>query len=324
MRVVYWARIQLARKQIVEKIGAMTGIELIVLETLPEVLAALPGADAFLTYDAPKADAAQVVKVLDDPASKTKLMHVITAGREGFEAAGLPKKVTITYAAGAVSPAVAEHAMALLLAMGRRVPDMMVQKAAHQWDRSIATRAISLEGQTLAIIGFGHIGRELALRARAFGMKVTCVSRSAAPDPLLDEVYPMASLHEALGRADAVVIAIAMAAETRHLFDAKTLAACKRGALLVNIARGAIIDQAALRDALVSGQLGGAGLDVTDPEPLPADDPLWDAPNLVLSPHFAGGGSAASMRRLADGAAENLERFARGESLLHVVADGAR
>ncbi len=320
MRVVYWTRLALARPQITERLKAMADVDLVIVDTVPALLAALPQAEALLLYDAPKADAAQVVSALDAPGNTVRWMHFITAGREGFEAAGLPKNVAITYAAGAVSPAVAEHAMALLLALARRVPDMLVQQAAHRWDRAIGTRAFSLEGMTMTIVGFGQIGRELAVRARAFGMQVHCVSRSGAPDPLLDKTYPLTALHAGLAAADVVVVAIAMAPETRGLIGAAEFAACKKGAVLINIARGAILDQAALGAALQSGQLGAAGLDVTDPEPLPADDPLWGAPNLLLSPHYAGGGSAASLRRLADGVEDNLRRLMRGEPLQHRVA----
>ena len=117
----------------------------------------------------------------------------------------------------------------------------------------------------------------------------------------------------------AFVVTAALTPQTRHLFDAAAFARCKPSALFVNVARGGLVDQAALRDALVEGRIAGAALDVTDPEPLPAGDPLWSAPNLVISPHFAGGGSTGSLRRLAEGAAENLRRSMAGEPLLHQV-----
>ena len=145
--------------------------------------------------------------------SRVRWMHFVSAGREGFEAAGLPRGVTITYAAGAVAPTVAEHAMALLLALARRVPEMVMQGAESRWDRALATRAISLEGGTLVIVGSGHIGIEVARRARTFGMRTVGLSRRAAADPALDESLPLDQLHAALARADAVVIAIALGAE---------------------------------------------------------------------------------------------------------------
>ena len=317
MRVLYWARLGLARAAITNGLKAVPGCELVVAETTDQVIAALPGAHALVLYDAPAADAKRVTAAI--AGSAVRWMHFVSAGREGFEAAGLPKGVAITYAAGAVAPTVAEHAMALLLALARRVPEMVTQGVERRWDRALAARALSLEGGTIAIVGTGHIGIEVARRARAFGMHTVGLSRRAAADAALDESLPLERLHATLSRADAVVIAIALADGTRHLIDRPALAACKRGAMIVNIARGDIIDQAALIDALVSGQIGAAGLDVTSPEPLAADDPLWQAPNVLIAPHFGGGGSAASIARLARGVTDNLSRLMTGQPLLHIV-----
>lgn len=317
MRVLYWARLALARQAITDAVQAQPGCRLTVVDRLDDVLAGVPGADALVLYDAPQADARRIVDALSG--SPVRWMHFVSAGREGFEAAGLPRGIVITSAAGAVAPTVAEHAMALLLALGRRIPEAVVQAHERRWDRALAARARSLEGATLAIVGTGHIGLHLAQRARAFGMKTIGVSRRAEADPRLDESRPLAELHAVLARADAVVIAIALAAETRHLIDRSALAAYKPGALLVNVARGGVVDQDALVDALAAGHIGGAGLDVTDPEPLPADHPLWTAPNVLITPHFAGGGSVASIQRLASGVAANLQRLLNGDPLLGVV-----
>ncbi|MCX7685517.1 MAG: NAD(P)-binding domain-containing protein [Acetobacteraceae bacterium] len=321
MRVVYWARLGLARPQVTAALEAVPGALLTVVETLPELLAALPGAEALVTYDAPPPAAREVVAALSAPGATVRWMHLLTAGREGFEAAGLPRALAVTWAAGAVAPTVAEHAMALLLALARRIPEMAEQTRAARWDRAPAARAVSLEGGTLALIGFGHIGREVARRAQAFGMRVVALTRRPAADPLVDEALPLDALHEVLPRADAIVVALALAPATRHLLDAEAFARCRPGALLVNVARGGLVDQAALRAALERGALGGAALDVTEPEPLPPDDPLWGAPNLIVSPHFAGGGSRTSLARLADGAAANLRRLMAGEPLMNLVPD---
>ena len=317
MRVLYWARLALARAAIIDAVQAVPGCQLTVADTLDDALAGVAHADALVLYDAPVADARRMVDALRH--TPVRWMHVVSAGREGFEAAGLPRGLVITSAAGAVAPTVAEHAMALLLALGRRLPEAVLQGRESRWDRALAARARSLEGGTLAIVGTGHIGLELATRARAFGLHTVGVSRRVIDDPRLDESRPLADLHAVLARADAVAIAIALAEGTRHLIDRRALAACKRGALLVNVARGGVIDHPALVEALASGQIGGAGLDVTDPEPLPADDPLWSAPNVLITPHYAGGGSAASIRRLADGVAGNLQRLLSGQPLQGIV-----
>jgi phosphoglycerate dehydrogenase-like enzyme len=246
-------------------------------------------------------------------------MHFIAAGREGFEAAGLPRGIAISYAAGAVAATVAEHALALMLALGRRVPEFAQQARERRWDRAVSARASSLEGQTLAIVGYGSIGIELARRARPFGMRVVAVTRSAKASGDVDAVFGLDALHRVLGDADVVAIAIALNDQTHHLIGRAALAACKRGAMLVNVARGGVVDQVALAEALRSGQIGSAALDVTDPEPLPPSDPLWDCPNLLISPHFAGGGSKASVGRIVGGVLGNLKKLMAGEPLDNVI-----
>lgn len=324
MRIVYWARMALARQQIIERAGAIPGVELQVTHTLEETLAALPGATGFVLVHGPQEEARQVMAVLRAPGNTVRWMHFISAGREGYEECGWPPGVTVTYAGGGVSPAVAEHAMALLLALARRIPDLVsTVMATKTFDRNlVAPNARSLEGSTLALVGYGHIGRGVARRAKAFDMRVISVSRSAQPEADVDQAWPLSRLHEALALADAVVVAIALTPETTHLLGEAEFDACKRGALLVNVARGPVVDSAALRAALRDGRLGGAGLDVTDPEPLPPEDPLWDCPNILISPHYAGSGSPASVERLAQGVIENLHRLRAGEPLLSVVSEG--
>lgn len=319
MKVIFWARIALAKTQLIEQLAAVPGAELVVTESLDQTLAALPGAEALVLADAPPAEARRLVDAVGAPGSSLRWMHFITAGHEGFDAVGFPPGVAVSYAAGGAAPAVAEHAMALLLALGRRIPEMLEQAARKHWDRAPSVRAVSLEGQTIAIVGFGHIGREFAQRARGFGVRLIGLSRAGRVDPLLDEARPLSELHAVLAEADVVIVAVALNSQTHHLLDAAAIAACKRGAVIVNVARGGVLDQVALRAALESGQLGGAALDVTDPEPLPPGDPLWGAPNLIISPHYAGGGSSATLRRLAGGAAENLRRLLDGEPLKDLI-----
>ncbi|MBX6319974.1 D-2-hydroxyacid dehydrogenase [Pigmentiphaga sp.] len=320
MRLLYWANAKIGRTQILERLGAVEGLELVTVESLDDVLARLPSADALALYDPPLDQARQLVQALEAPTSKVRWMHVLTAGREKLEQAGLPRHIAVTCAAGANAVAVAEHALALMLALCRRLPDAVEARARGTWDRSMARSASSLEGATLAIVGYGYVGRQIARRARAFDMHVLTVSRAAQRDEWVHEALPMERLHEALARADVIVTSIALTPQTRHLLGRAEFAQCKRGALLVNIARGGVIDQAALCDALASGQLGGAGLDVTDPEPLPDSDPLWKAPNLLLTPHYAGAGSPRGLERMAEGLAENARRFMAGEELLHRVS----
>jgi phosphoglycerate dehydrogenase-like enzyme len=322
VRIIYWAKLQLAKQEIIAAVKPMPGVELQVTTSLAETLAAMPGAAALFLVHGPQEEARQVFASLQSPKNTVKWLHFISAGREGYEELGWPPGIDVTYAGGGVSPGVAEHAMALALALGRRVPDLVSKVMAQRlWDRTlVAPQSRSLEGATMAIVGYGHIGRELAKRAKAFDMRIVSVSRTPRPEPLVDQAFPLTQLKEALALADVVVVAIALTPETTHLLGDAEFESCKPGALLINVARGPVLDQPALVRALHSGRLGGAGIDVSDPEPLPPDDPLWTAPNVLISPHYAGSGNPNNIKRLADGAAENLRRFVAGEPLLHLVS----
>lgn len=320
LRVIYWARLQLAKQQVLAALQSVEGVELVVVEKLPECLAALKSADALILYDAPGEQARPLTEALSAPGNTVRWMHFLTAGREGFDECGLPPKVTVTWPAGCVAPTVAEHAMALLLALVRGVPAMLEHQAKRHWSRiDVSAKATSVEGRTMAIVGYGQIGRELARRARPFGIRTIGVSRTVRHDEALDEGRALADLDNVLPRADIVAIALPLTRATHHLFDRRRLALCKPGVILINVARGGLVDQQALAEALASGHVGAAGIDVVDPEPLPADDPLWNAPNLLLSPHFGGGASAVSQARLAASAADNLRRLLAGQPLQHIV-----
>lgn len=201
--------------------------------------------------------------------------------------------VIVTNPSGIFSVPMAEHTMGMILALARNFPDSVrFQDAAkwsqqELWDRP--QHLAEIDGSVLLIIGYGSIGRELAKRAQAFGMRVWGVTRSGKGDRThAEKILPASELHNALPRADYVVIAAPETAETKHLIGPEQIARMKRGARLLNVARGSLLDEAALISALQSGQLGGAALDVTSQEPLPADSPLWKAPNLLITPHTSG------------------------------------
>lgn len=319
--IVFWSRLSFARELVIERLGAEAGIRFTLAPTLLECIAALPDADGLVLYNCRPDDARSLMDAVRASAPRLRWMHFLTAGMEGFDGAGIPDSIEVTQTAGASAPVVAEHAMALLLGLVRRLPELLQQQAERRWDRGVAMRVGSLERKTMAIVGHGRIGREIAARARAFGMRVIALSRSGdgpssdaggtggASREAAYEGRPLAELHQVLAESDVVMLAIALTPETRHLIDEAALAACRPGALLVNVSRGAVVDSQALCEALVSGRLGGAGLDVTDPEPPTTDDPLWQAPNLIVSPHIAVEGSRPTEQRLADGTIEQLQRF---------------
>jgi phosphoglycerate dehydrogenase-like enzyme len=315
-RIILWSPV--ARWEITARLAAFSDLELMVVEDLAALADAMPEAQALVMmgqfYDA------ETARVLRRDGGQLRWIQLLTAGYDGLSFHGVPPGIIVSNAGDSYSPVVAEHAMALLLALVRRLPEIAANQARHTFDRSVQARLGSLAGSTLAIIGYGSIGREVARRARAFGMRIVGVSRSARPEALADEMQPLGALRDVLARADAVLLAVPLSPATRHLIGAAELASCKSTAILINVARGGVLDPAALGDALRQGRIAGAGLDVTEPEPLPPDDPLWDCPNLIISPHVAGFGGGAALDSLAELVAGNLARLRAGEPLAHTVS----
>jgi phosphoglycerate dehydrogenase-like enzyme len=313
LKLAFWPGI--AGREIAARLREIPRVELTIAENAEQLADAAADIEA-LVIGAHFFDA-NVAGILRARAKRLRFIQSFTAGYEGLQIHGVPPRVVVANAGDSWSPAVAEHGMALLLALVRCLPVAIANQRVHKWERSHARRMGTLEGKTLAIVGFGSIGREFARRAKVFGMQIVGLSRSAKPDSLADEVRPIAELKAVLARADVVLIAVPYSKATEHMIG--ELAACKTGALLINLARGGLVDSAALGAALQSGQLGGAGTDVTDPEPLPAGDPLWDCPNLIITPHVAGACGPIGHSRLAGFVAANVARFVAGEPVTHVV-----
>jgi phosphoglycerate dehydrogenase-like enzyme len=316
VNVAFWP--SYAGEEIAASLRGIPGVELVLAAGADELAAAAPAMGALVIgaqfYDAPLA------AMLRARAGRLRFIQTFTAGYEGLQMHGVPLGVVVANAGDSWSAGVAEHGMAMLLALVKCLPESVANQTRHAWDRAQSARMGTLEGLTAAIVGYGSIGRAFARLAKPFGMRVVGVSRSARPDGLADEVRPAGELAAVLGRADVVVVAAPHSTETDRMFDAARLAACRRGAILINLARGGLVDQPALVAALRSGQLGGAGLDVTDPEPLPAGDPLWDCPNVLVTPHVGGSSGPLGRARLAAFVSENVARFAAGQTPQHVVA----
>jgi phosphoglycerate dehydrogenase-like enzyme len=239
-----------------------------------------------------------------------------------------PPDVTLCDARGVHDIPTAEWAVAAVLAMQKYFPFYVQMQEHGDWSKRWQARDIyhlshGLEGSsralvdevadyTILIVGYGSIGKAIEARLAPFGPKFLRVARSAR-----DGVEPVSKLDELLGMADIVVLIIPLTSETQHIMNAKRLARMRPGALLVNAARGAIVDPDALLQALTEKRIRAA-IDVTDPEPLPLGHPLWNAPNLLLTPHVAGD-SAKFLKRLFKLASAQAERFARGEPLLNIV-----
>jgi phosphoglycerate dehydrogenase-like enzyme len=229
--------------------------------------------------------------------------------------AGRTGDTLITNARGVHRFIIADYAFAAMLALQWDLPGLQRNQAEKRW-KPRRTRA--MHGRTLGLIGLGAIGQEIAHRALAFGMEVLAVRRSGAPAEAVARVFPPEALHACLSACDVVVLALPATAETGRLMGRAAIAAMKPGAFLINVARGSIVDEAALAEALTDGRLGGACLDVFDKEPLPAESPLWGLPNVIVSPHMSGM-AADYEERLAEIFADNLDRYTRGEPLRNLV-----
>lgn len=277
----------------------------------------LADADALWTW--PAFYDAALIEHLERNAPRLRWVQLPTMGYDPVELHGVPPGVTVTSAGDSYAPTVSEHALAMLLALLRRIPEAVRNAERSAWDQSNAVRIGTLNGATVAVIGFGNIGRAIAERLRGFGARVVAVTRTGRADPLADETAAATELYDVLERSDAVVLAVPLNAQTRNLLDARALAAMQPHAVVVNIARGGVVDHAALRDALAEGRIGGAGLDVTEPEPLPADDPLWTMPNVLITPHVAGYGGDVAPRRILELVGRNLRSFIAGGALESVV-----
>ncbi len=280
--------------------------------------------DATLRHEVADADALWLWPAFYDPAlvgalaasPRLRWLQLVTMGYDQVERHGAPPALSITNAGDAYAPTVAEHAVASLLAIVRRIPEAVRNAERREWKQAeLGPRVGTLNGATVAVLGFGNIGRAVADRLRGFGARVIAVTRGGKADALADESASVAELHDVLGRSDALVIAVPLNAETRGMVDARALAALPARAVVMNVARGAVLDQRALADALANGRLAGAALDVVDPEPPAADDPLWTTPNLLITPHVAGFGGEVPGRRVVALIERNLARFLAGEPL---------
>jgi phosphoglycerate dehydrogenase-like enzyme len=253
-------------------------------------------------------------------APRLKWLHTFAAGVDhAIYVELIERGVRLTGSSGAAAEPIAHTAIMGMLALARRMPHWLAAQRRRAWDPIRGPDGLppDLREQTALVIGLGRIGGEIARLARAFGLHVIGVRRGARrPEDPVDELHPPQALPDLLPRADWLFLACPLTPETRGLIDAAAIARLPRGARVINVARGKIVAEPALVEALASGRLGGAYLDVFDTEPLPADSPLWDMPNVLVSPHNATI-SAGNESRVRVIFLENLRRWGRGEPLLH-------
>jgi phosphoglycerate dehydrogenase-like enzyme len=240
----------------------------------------------------------------------------------------LASDVVITSARGIRARAIAEYVMGATIALARRLPAAVRAQAAHRWAQEElegpGVDIRTLQGQRMGIVGLGAIGLEIVKIAAPFGFRISAIRRRASepPPPGVDAVWPPDRLPDLLASSDVVVLAAPHTPDTKRMIGARELDTVKRGAFLINIARGKLIDDEAVVAALRDGRLGGAALDVFSTEPLEASSPYWDLPNVIVTPHVSGA-LRDYWTPLVALFSENLRRFDGGEPLLNIVDKAA-
>jgi phosphoglycerate dehydrogenase-like enzyme len=290
------------------------GVELIPVGSPDEAIARAAGADAVLGIcSAELLEAGREIRWIQSYSAGVERCVSIPALRE--------RNVLVTNMQRVAGPVMAEHVLAMMLAFSRGLNVYIPRQASGTWEREIPepARMLALSGKTVLVVGLGGIGTEVARRAHALGMRVVATRASGREGPdyvsyvgLPDELLKLAA------EADFIVNTTPLTPATSGLFDARFFAAARPGAYFINVGRGGSVVQPDLVAALKSGRLAGAGLDVTDPEPLPATDPLWKLPNVIITPHVSAMSDLGMEARLAI-AQENLRRYVAGEKMLSVV-----
>jgi len=254
-------------------------------------------------------------------AQRLKWVQTFGAGVEWLLTPTLQRRedLVVTNASGIHAQPIAEHVFGLMLMFARQLHLATRQQAARKWDGAqLQAGVTTLSGATLGIVGLGAIGRKIAAIAGAFGMRVIAVKRTAESAPGVERVFGPAQLVPFLKEAEYIVNTLPLTPQTRGYFGIPQFAAMRSDAVFVNIGRGATVQTEALLRALQSGCIAGAALDVTDPEPLPANHPLWAMDNVILTPHYAGA-HPGYVQRASAIFLENLARFVAGDALTNVV-----
>jgi len=267
-------------------------------------------AEALICWDLP-------TKNLAAAAPKLTWIHIIGAGVEHLMPMDwLPPGVVLTNNKGVHAMKAGEYGLMAILMLNAWMPALFTQQRRAEYKSLYAT---PLAGKTVGIIGVGNIGGAVADHLKRLGMTVLGIRRHGEPHPSVDRMYRTAQLDEVLPQADFLFVSTPLTAETRHLIDRRRFGLMKRGAGIANVGRAAVVDYAALADALRSGQVSGAILDVFDPEPLPAASPLWAMPNVIVTPHVSSDDEISYVPLTLDLFFDNMRRMLAGEPLRNRV-----
>jgi D-2-hydroxyacid dehydrogenase (NADP+) len=252
-------------------------------------------------------------------APKLKWVQTMSAGVDRFIDTDIwQSPVVLTGVSGIHATPIGEYVLMIMLMLAKKAPLYFELKAKHEWMRFMPS---VLRGKTVGILGLGSIGREVARLSGAFGMRVIATRRSARATTrarYVDKVFPPGQLHQLLAESDYVAVTLPLTPETRNIIGEAELNAMKSTGYIINIGRGSLIDESALIRALRDNRIAGAGLDVTAIEPLPADSPLWEMDNVILSPHISGGMEDYTARA-TDIFCENLRRYLSGKRLKNII-----
>lgn len=294
--------------------AAVPGVEFLEAQNAGEAAEIARDADAVIGYCTP---------AVLEAGARIRWIQALSAGVERCVAlpALAERGIVLTNMQKIAGPVMSEHVLAFMLSLARGFASYVPLQRDGRWDEDAveAARLWSLEGRTLLVVGLGGIGTEVAKRAQALGMKVIAIRNSGREGPpFVSEVGLSPELRAFAGRADIIVNTLPLTPETRGLYDQAFFDSVKRGALFISVGRGRSVVTADLIAALEDGRLGGAGLDVTDPEPLPPDHPLWRAPNVLITPHVAAAMELGAEPRWLI-VRENLRRYAAGGRLLSEV-----
>lgn len=291
--------------------GRVAGVDLIATADEAEFRRELPSAEILVAFSFP-VDALATVPRL-------RWIQIMSAGTEFLAPArGQVEHLVVTNARGIHAEPIADYVLTAMAMLQSDFPGMLRNQLAKRWERR---PVVPLAGRTLGIVGVGAIGREIARRAVVCGMEVVGLRRSGAPLADVTQMYLPEDIHRFLPRCDIVVLAVPITDATRAMIGRAEFAAMKTTAFIINISRGAVIDEPAMVEALTRRAIAGACLDVFAVEPLPQDSPLWTLPNVIVTPHIAGM-SADYAGRFTEILVENLGLFARHERLRNVVDFG--
>lgn len=307
-------------RELVEQAHARSGLGPAIRATLGHGLgdlAPLRTAKGLVTSIDIVTDARFPLRDLTTAAPELAWIHITGAGIEPLLPLDwLPRSVTLTNNSGVHVQKTGEFAAMALLMLNARMPQILANQRDARWEQVFTP---SIAGQSVVVIGLGDMGGAAARQAKRLGMRVLGVRRSGRPHRHADRVFPLAQLTQALGEADFIFVAAPLTPQSRHLIDAAALAAAKPGAALVNVGRAGVVDYAALCDALESGALSGAILDVFDEEPLPSSSPLWRTRNLIVMPHCSSDDAEAYMPGTLDLVFRNARRLLECKPLINRV-----